>query len=135
MVYGSPSYRSDSYRCPIDQYIGKLLLTQTLTYAWRPPCLFHVSEYVFDQWFYKEATPKSALVKRLGKRKLTADANAEENDEDEHTNTRTEGGLQTPDALVDIPIDPCYRRLRNDRGREQRPPGGATTLSKITSPE
>jgi hypothetical protein len=106
MVYGSPSYRSDSYRCPIDPYIGKLLLTQTLTYAWRPPCLFHVSEYVFDQWFYKEATPKSALVKRLGKRKLTADTNAEESDEDEHPNTRAEGGGQAPDPLVDIPIDP-----------------------------
>ena len=98
-----------------DQYIVTLLLTQTLTYAWRPRCLFHVPEYVFDQWFYKEPIPKSALVKRLGKRKPTADANDEEHDEDEQPNTARTVGGQPEDTLVDATDDTEMTDANNDR--------------------
>ena len=99
--------------------------TQALTYAWRPRCLFHVPEYVFDQWLYKEAIPKSALVKRLGKRKPDADADGEENDEDEQSNTRSGEG-QMEDALVDTQVnpttDPELTDANNDRLESREPP-------------
>lgn len=86
--------------------MGILAFTQTLTYAWRPRCLFALSEYVFDQWFYKEAIPKSALVKRLGKRKLNTDTTTnEDNDEEQDPDARIEEDQTGQYTSEDMPIE------------------------------
>ena len=79
--------------------MGKPLLLQILSYAYRPRCLFELPCYVFAQWFKKEAIPKAVQQK---KRKLNA-IEGEESDKEEEPQPRAETG-PTEGTSADVQI-------------------------------